>query len=164
MLSAHRRKSGEEVIDCLPAFKIVKERLDRNTRPQENGRAAHNIRIAGNDLICHPLRLLLRFEGRNGYALFQTANNTAVMTDVRPDQRGVISGTLNLSRNLGLINGASLMGAVFAFGSSTRGVAMAAAEAVAAGMRMTFAVAAVLIVVASLVAVATYRRGNRPSL
>jgi EmrB/QacA subfamily drug resistance transporter len=50
-----------------------------------------------------------------GYALFQTANNTAVMTDIRPDQRGVISGMLNLSRNLGLITGASVMGAVFAF-------------------------------------------------
>ena len=51
-----------------------------------------------------------------GYALFQAANNTAVMTDIRPDQRGVISGLLNLSRNLGLITGASVMGAVFALG------------------------------------------------
>ena len=32
------------------------------------------------------------------YALFQTANNTAVMTNVSPDQRGVTSGVLNLSR------------------------------------------------------------------
>ncbi|RUW86535.1 MFS transporter, partial [Mesorhizobium sp. M7A.F.Ca.US.010.02.1.1] len=53
----------------------------------------------------------------SGYALFQTANNTAVMSDIRPDQRGVISGLLNLSRNLGLITGASVMGAVFAFAS-----------------------------------------------
>lgn len=36
-----------------------------------------------------------------GYALFQAANNTAVMADIRPDQRGVISGILNLSRNFG---------------------------------------------------------------
>lgn len=43
-----------------------------------------------------------------GYAVFQTANNTAVMQDVRQDQRGVISGMLNLSRNLGLITGASV--------------------------------------------------------
>ena len=41
-----------------------------------------------------------------GYALFQTANNTAVMADVPPDRRGVVSGMLNLSRNLGLITGA----------------------------------------------------------
>ena len=27
-----------------------------------------------------------------GYALFQAANNSAVMTDIRPNQRGVISG------------------------------------------------------------------------
>lgn len=51
------------------------------------------------------------------YALFQTANNTTVMTGVRADQRGVISGMLNLSRNLGLLTGASFMGAVFAFAS-----------------------------------------------
>ena len=54
-----------------------------------------------------------------GYALFQAANNTAVMADVRPDRRGVISGLLNLSRNLGLITGASVMGAVFAFASAS---------------------------------------------
>ena len=54
-----------------------------------------------------------------GYALFQTANNTAVMTDIRPDRRGVISGMLNLSRNLGLITGASVMGAVFALASAS---------------------------------------------
>jgi MFS family permease len=33
-----------------------------------------------------------------GYALFQAANNTAIMTDIRPDQRGVVSGMLSLSR------------------------------------------------------------------
>ena len=54
-----------------------------------------------------------------GYALFQAANNTAVMADIRPDQRGVVSGLLNLSRNLGLITGASAMGAVFALASAT---------------------------------------------
>jgi hypothetical protein len=32
-----------------------------------------------------------------GYALFQAANNAAVMTDIRSDQRGVVSGMLNLS-------------------------------------------------------------------
>src|SRR3546814_11420904 len=52
-----------------------------------------------------------------GYALFQTANNTAVMTGVPGDQRGVVSGMLNLSRNLRPIPGASPMGAVFALAS-----------------------------------------------
>ena len=83
-----------------------------------------------------------------GYQLFQAANNTAVMADVGPDQRGVISGMLNLSRNLGLITGASVMGAVFALASATTDIATARPEAVAAGLRVTFAAAAGLIVVA----------------
>jgi EmrB/QacA subfamily drug resistance transporter len=93
-----------------------------------------------------------------GYALFQTANNTAVMTDIRPDQRGVISGMLNLSRNLGLITGASLMGAVFALASATVDITTADPEAVAGGMRITFAVAAALIVAALAIAVGARRR------
>ncbi len=88
-----------------------------------------------------------------GYALFQTANNTAIMTDINPDQKGVISGMLNLSRNLGLITGASVMGAVFALGSATIDITTAHAEAVAKGMRITFAVAAFLIVGAIVIAV-----------
>ena len=88
-----------------------------------------------------------------GYQLFQAANNTAVMTDVRPDQRGVISGMLNLSRNLGLITGASVMGAVFALASATTDITTARPEAVATGMRITFAVAAILIVVALAIAI-----------
>ena len=87
-----------------------------------------------------------------GYALFQAANNTAVMTNIRPDQRGVVSGMLNLSRNLGLITGASVMGTVFAFGSAATDITTAHPEAVATGMRITFAVAAALIVVALAIA------------
>ncbi len=88
-----------------------------------------------------------------GYALFQTANNTAVMTDIRPDQRGVISGMLNLSRNLGLITGASVMGAVFALATAATDITTADPNAVVTGMRVTFTVAGVLIVVALAIAV-----------
>ena len=87
-----------------------------------------------------------------GYALFQTANNTAVMADVEPDQRGVISGMLNLSRNLGLITGASVLGAVFALASASVDMATARPEAVASGLRVTFAVALVLIAFALAIA------------
>ncbi|MBY5318681.1 MULTISPECIES: MFS transporter [Rhizobium] len=93
-----------------------------------------------------------------GYQLFQAANNTAVMADVRSEQRGVISGMLNLSRNLGLITGASVMGAVFAFSSGTADVATAHPEAVASGMRITFAVAGTLIIVALAIAAGSCRR------
>ena len=92
------------------------------------------------------------------YALFQAANNTAVMSDVRPDRRGVVSGMLSLSRNLGLITGASAMGAVFALASATRDITTAQPQAVAAGMRTTFTVAAVLVVVAVAITMASRRQ------
>ncbi|MEO8371829.1 MAG: MFS transporter [Candidatus Solibacter sp.] len=92
-----------------------------------------------------------------GYGFFQAANNTAVMKDAGPDQRGVISGMLNLSRNLGLITGASVMGAVFALAAATSDIATARPEAIATGMRITFAVAAILIVAALAIAVSATR-------
>jgi MFS family permease len=87
-----------------------------------------------------------------GYALFQAANNTAVMTEIDPRQRGVMSGLLNLSRNLGLITGASAMGAVFASAVAATDMTTARPEAVAAGMRTTFMVAGLLLLIALAVA------------
>lgn len=76
-----------------------------------------------------------------GYALFQAANNTALLAGASDDQRGVVAGLLSLARNLGLITGTSLLGAVFAFGARAGDVARASAEQAASGMRWTFAVA-----------------------
>jgi len=88
-----------------------------------------------------------------GYALFQAANNTAVLSHITPQQRGVVSGLLGLSRNLGLITGASVMGAVFALGSASSDVLQAQPQAIAMGMRVTFMVAAALIAVALVIGV-----------
>ena len=99
-----------------------------------------------------------------GYALFQTANNTVVMMDIASDQRGVISGLLNLSRNLGLITGASVMGALFTYASGMTDIAGAAPEAVATGMQITFAIAGLLILVALALAVGRQAAAIRPRL
>lgn len=77
-----------------------------------------------------------------GYALFQAANNTAVMAGASAAGRGLVSGLLNLSRNLGLITGAAAMGAVF----------------VRAGFRACFALAAGLLGLAILAAAAPLHR------
>ncbi|MEO6528824.1 MAG: MFS transporter [Gemmatimonadaceae bacterium] len=98
------------------------------------------------------------------YALFQAANNTSIITGVRPDQRGVISGMLGLARNLGLITGASLMGTVFAFASGTTGITTAHPTAIAAGMRTTFVVAAIVLLAALAIAQARWTRAGRRSL
>ncbi len=105
------------------------------------------------------------------YALFQTANNTSVLADVDAGRRGVVSGLLSLSRNLGLITGASVMGFVFARASGAADVAAARPVELAAGMRTVFAVAAVLVLIALGVALARRgraargaARGSRPGL
>lgn len=79
-----------------------------------------------------------------GYALFQVANNTALMKHAAPEQRGVISGMINLSRNLGLITGASAMGALFLMATHTGDIKLASSHAVANGMQITYLVAGAL--------------------
>lgn len=87
-----------------------------------------------------------------GYQLFQAANNTAVMTEVPKDRRGLTSGLLSLSRNLGLILGAWVMGAVFAFGVGTSDLGSATPAAVDIGMQMTFGLAGLLMAAALWIA------------
>jgi hypothetical protein len=68
---------------------------------------------------------------------------------------------LNLSRNLGLITGASAMGAVFVFASATSDITMAHPQAVASGMRVTFAVALALVAAALAIALASRALARR---
>ncbi|MET1079676.1 MAG: MFS transporter [Pseudomonas sp.] len=100
----------------------------------------------------------------SGFALFQAANNTAVMRDVSADQRGLVSGLLNLSRNLGLITGASLMGAVFALASASLDVTRATPDALAVGLRITFAMAAGLVLLGLMIVSAGWLSARRVRL
>ncbi|WP_114152172.1 MFS transporter [Chromobacterium haemolyticum] len=84
------------------------------------------------------------------YAVFQAANNTQALTGAAARQRGLVSGLLNLSRNLGLITGASLMGAVFAAACGAADIAAAAPPQVTAGTRAAFGLAAALMLAALL--------------
>jgi MFS family permease len=82
----------------------------------------------------------------SGYQLFLAANNTAVMLSASEEQRGVISGMLTLSRNLGLATGASLMGGIFA--ALIDGLAAGNLDSVARALNITFAFAGGLILIA----------------
>ena len=96
-----------------------------------------------------------------GYQLFQAANSTAVMMNVAPEEQGVISGLLNLSRNLGLITGASVMGAVFSFTAESIKISMASPHSVAGGMKATFSVAVALIFFALIIAIFFNSNSNK---
>ncbi|SMC20169.1 Predicted arabinose efflux permease, MFS family [Andreprevotia lacus DSM 23236] len=98
-----------------------------------------------------------------GYQAFQAANNTAVMADAAASQRGVLSGLLNLARNLGLITGAACMGALFAHTTGSPNPVTAPAASIAAGLHGTFAVGSGLLLIALLVAQGGWRRAATPA-
>lgn len=96
-----------------------------------------------------------------GYALFQTANNAAVMISADVKQKGVISALVNLSRNIGLIAGTSVMGAIFGAASGQGGGGHLQPDAATAGFVAVFWTAALVLVIA-LAASALARRYGRP--
>jgi hypothetical protein len=71
------------------------------------------------------------------------------------------SHPLNLSRSLGLITGATVMGAVFAAASQAADIKAVLPSAVAIGMQITFAVAAVLVAAALFIAIASRAQAPR---
>ncbi len=104
-------------------------------------------------LLC--LAFLPRYFGVGGYLtalialtpafqLFLAANNTAVLTDAPKQQRGNISGLLGLSRNLGLMTGASAMSTVFVAILGTGEASQAPSADIAYAFSMTFVIAAIL--------------------
>jgi EmrB/QacA subfamily drug resistance transporter len=94
-----------------------------------------------------------------GYALFQAANNTGLMAGVRQEQRGVVSAMLGLARNLGLITGAAVMGAVFALAAGDP--TQAPATAIASGLHITFGVASALMLTALIISRAEIKLWER---
>jgi MFS family permease len=94
-----------------------------------------------------------------GYQLFQAANNTAALAEASKERSGTVAGLLSLSRNIGLIAGASAMGAVFSFGVGTEEFTRATSTAITSGMRLTFLLAGTMLLAATGLAF----RHNNPS-
>lgn len=88
-----------------------------------------------------------------GFATFQTANNTRVIAGTEAYQRGLVSGLLNLSRNLGLVTGASLMGAIFVHAAGAESIELADASAVVVGAHAAFLTASALLAAAIVLTV-----------
>ncbi|UWQ90293.1 MFS transporter [Rhodobacteraceae bacterium M382] len=120
-------------------------------------------------LLC--LAFLPRMFGAGGYILalvmltpafqlFLAANNTIVLVDADTDQRGRLSGLLGLSRNLGLMTGASAMPTVFVTVLGTGDVSLAAVPDVSHAFSTSLVVAAGLATVA--LGLAIYSEGARP--
>lgn len=85
-----------------------------------------------------------------GYQLFLAANNTGVLGATPPERRGVTSGLLGLSRNLGLVTGASVLAALFASTAGATEIDTASADALMAALRTTFLATTAMLGVAVL--------------
>ena len=83
-----------------------------------------------------------------GYQLFLSANNMSVMSNVHDSRRGLVSGVLNMSRNGGLIIGASIISILFSLGSGTSSLAQATPAAIEGAFRLVFLTNAAFIVLA----------------
>lgn len=79
-----------------------------------------------------------------GYALFQSANNSSVMAAAISGPRGVVGGMLSLSRYLGLVTGAAVLGSVFSAALGVTNIGTADVGAIGWGTRVTFAAASCL--------------------
>lgn len=95
-----------------------------------------------------------------GYQLFLAANNTGVLSSTPAERRGMTSGLLSLSRNLGLVTGASVLAALFAAASGAPDIAGASAEALTSALRTTFLLTAALLGAAALLSLAAARDGS----
>ena len=79
-----------------------------------------------------------------GYALFQTANNSAVVGGASEQARGAVAGLLTLSRNLGQLAGAAGLGGLFATLVGTHNLSMAMPTDLVFGTQLTFALTGLL--------------------
>jgi EmrB/QacA subfamily drug resistance transporter len=76
-----------------------------------------------------------------GLTFFKTPNNTIIMGIAQPDQRGLLSGFLSLSRILGQITGTAVMGVVFAI-----------AHSITYGFDRVFLINAIIVLFAAIIA------------
>lgn len=87
-----------------------------------------------------------------GFQLFLAANNTSVMAAASDNQRGVLSGLLGLSRNLGFMTGASVMATLFSAAIGPADIVETPPAIVADAFTTTFLAATVLPLLALLLA------------
>ena len=78
-----------------------------------------------------------------GYALFQTANNSAVVGEASEQTRGAVAGLLTLSRNLGQLTGVAGLGGLFAALVGEQGLTLT--SELVFGTQVLFALSALLI-------------------
>ncbi|MDR3585424.1 MAG: MFS transporter [Desulfosporosinus sp.] len=86
--------------------------------------------------------VLFLFNG--SLAFFQTPNNAAIISLAKPEQRGLASGLLNLSRTIGQTTGAAVIGAIFYSFTRSKSINNSNPANIALGIHNTFLIAALI--------------------
>ncbi|EHS51741.1 major facilitator superfamily MFS_1 [Rhizobium sp. PDO1-076] len=93
-----------------------------------------------------------------GFQLFLAANNTMVMGTVADERRGLVSGLLGLSRNLGFVTGASAIASLFSMALGDRPITDAPAALIGNAFTTTSLMAATLPIAALVISRLSSRR------
>lgn len=96
-------------------------------------------------------------------AFFQTPNNASIISHAKPEQRGLASGLLNLSRTIGLTTGAAVIGAVFYAFASTTSIGSASPQKIASSIHNTFLVTTCILACALLIGLVALRPPKTPA-
>lgn len=103
-----------------------------------------------------------------GLGMFQSPNNSAILGSVPPEQLGIASGLLSLTRTLGQKTGVPLLGAIFAgivlMQSHAAMVMDAPTEALVFGVQNTFRLAAAVLMIATSVIFVLWRSQPRKTM
>ena len=85
------------------------------------------------------------------FQLFLTGNNTAIINAAPADQRGIISGLMGLSRNLGFMTGASVMATIFISSPGQPDLVHATVSSVGSAFTVTLLTAAGLALISLII-------------
>ncbi|EHI96825.1 drug resistance transporter, EmrB/QacA subfamily [Clostridium sp. DL-VIII] len=100
---------------------------------------------------------IISFVFNGSLAFFQTPNNAAIISMAKPEQRGLASGLLNLSRTIGQTTGAAVIGAIFYFFNKTKSIQSSNPVNIVAGIHNTFLIAAVIVACGLIIGLVTIR-------
>lgn len=81
--------------------------------------------------------IIILFFTNGSLAFFQTPNNAFIMALSKPEERGLTSGLLNLSRTIGQTTGNAVVGAIFYFFLNTKSVTAATPIHIITGIHNT---------------------------
>lgn len=85
------------------------------------------------------------------FQLFLAGNNTAIMITAPEDQRGIVSGLMGLSRNLGFMTGASVMATIFITALGQEDLVHATVNSVGSAFTVTLLTAAGLALISLII-------------